>query len=117
MRLRSPMRSRSAQFVLFAMWMVALCAGWWAMTKFQYATDTTHEVLTPEWPSKSTINRGPDRSTLVLFLHPRCPCSRASIAELEGLLAKLQNESAALPDVDIVATVPEVHSSAWTDSE
>ena len=35
-----------------------------------------------EWPSGSPIHPDGRRPTLLLFLHPRCPCSRASVAEL-----------------------------------
>jgi hypothetical protein len=39
------------------------------------------------WPASSTLQRTPGASTLVMFVHPKCPCSRASISELAVLLA------------------------------
>jgi hypothetical protein len=41
-----------------------------------------------EWPDEPSIGLDPERATLVLALHPRCPCSRATLAELERLLAR-----------------------------
>ena len=39
------------------------------------------------WPAQSAIPRDASRPTLVLFAHPRCPCTRASVGELELLMA------------------------------
>ncbi|RUL88977.1 hypothetical protein [Tautonia sociabilis] len=43
------------------------------------------------WPEESRIPRVPGRVNLILFLHPRCPCSRSSIAELGTLLEQFQD--------------------------
>jgi hypothetical protein len=42
------------------------------------------------WPSDTRLERVPDRPTLVMLLHPQCPCSRASIGELARLMARLE---------------------------
>src|SRR3954463_15141423 len=82
---------RCAHFILFGIWTIALCAGWWKMSEYQYASDPTCEKsLVGNWPAASKLGSTPTRPTLVLFLHPRCPCSRASLTELEALFAKLQ---------------------------
>lgn len=39
----------------------------------------------PVWPAAETVPLGDDRPTLVMFAHPRCPCTSASVAELERL--------------------------------
>jgi hypothetical protein len=44
------------------------------------------------WPVHSQIPLDPERSTLVMFVHPRCPCTRASLGELELLLARCQGQ-------------------------
>src|SRR4051812_12480766 len=44
------------------------------------------------WPRGSALARESERFTLVMFLHPQCPCSRASVGELERLLASLGTE-------------------------
>jgi hypothetical protein len=43
------------------------------------------------WPAGSRIPRSDQLHTLVMFAHPRCPCFRASLAELEKLLARRAN--------------------------
>jgi hypothetical protein len=39
------------------------------------------------WPADAGFPRDTSGPVLVLFLHPQCPCSRATIAELARLLA------------------------------
>ena len=41
------------------------------------------------WPSTNLIQRSCGKFTLVMFAHPDCPCTRASIAELGMLMTKL----------------------------
>lgn len=43
-----------------------------------------------QWPAGSSIVRPSGKFTLVMLAHPDCPCSRASLAELEQLMARLQ---------------------------
>jgi hypothetical protein len=44
------------------------------------------------WPVRSQIALDAGRPTLVMFVHPRCPCTRASLGELELLLARCQGQ-------------------------
>jgi len=39
------------------------------------------------WPEGSLIRRDGTRPTLLIFLHPCCPCSRASLAELAYIMS------------------------------
>lgn len=43
---------------------------------------------TGAWPRVSALTPPDGRGTLVLFLHPRCPCSRVSVEEAEWLRAR-----------------------------
>jgi hypothetical protein len=40
------------------------------------------------WPESSRLERTPGQATLVMLLHPGCPCSRASVEELDRLMAR-----------------------------
>lgn len=63
------------------------------------------------WPEGQTrlapVARG---ARLVFFAHPRCPCSRASLAELERLLARVEGEVA----VEVAMYRPLEESDSWT---
>ena len=65
------------------------------------------------WPSASLIAR-PSRSfTLVMAIHPHCPCSRASIGELAILMAHSDGRLAAL----VVFVQPPGFDDNWTKSD
>lgn len=44
-------------------------------------------VATERWPEDSGLSRSQEHFTLVVGLHPECPCSRATAAQLERILA------------------------------
>ena len=41
-----------------------------------------------QWPATVHLSRDAHRPTLVMSLHPHCPCSRASVHELEMLMSR-----------------------------
>lgn len=50
-------------------------------------------VATPPqaWPAESRIHRDGTRPTLLMFIHPKCPCSQSSLEELARILARCKN--------------------------
>ena len=44
------------------------------------------------WPKSSQVPRDADHPTLVMFVHPHCPCSKASISELSLLMTYCQEQ-------------------------
>lgn len=80
--------SRSAIVVLVVLWMAAVGVGGTLLWK--YAATAGVAATPPErWPAQSMITREPGTATLVMLAHPRCPCTRASIAELAVLMARI----------------------------
>src|SRR5689334_13049963 len=65
------------------------------------------------WPSGSRIVRPNFKFTLVMLAHPNCPCTRASLAELDILLAKLHGKLAAF----VVFSKPESSATEVTGSD
>src|SRR5262249_13703592 len=73
--------------VLGVLWLGGVAAGlaWLA----GYANRPGASGRAPEtWPAESRVERAADRPTLLLFLHPRCSCSQATLAEFAELLAR-----------------------------
>ncbi|MCE9554570.1 MAG: hypothetical protein K8T91_14525 [Planctomycetes bacterium] len=68
-------------------WLLACVAGLgWLM---RYQNQPGPIAQTPSlWPSDSKIARVADGTTLIMFVHPHCPCSRASLDELERVIAQ-----------------------------
>ena len=40
------------------------------------------------WPDEVRLSRNETSATLLLFVHPHCPCSRATLGELERIVAR-----------------------------
>lgn len=60
-----------------------------------YETTPGEVGVTPaKWPSISTIPPNEELPTLIVFAHPHCPCTRATISELEQLIARCKDEAA-----------------------
>jgi hypothetical protein len=45
-------------------------------------------VALPRWPMSTAIHRNPDLQQMLVFLHPFCPCSAATLAELARVPAR-----------------------------
>lgn len=79
-----------------------------------YANTPGPSGLPPaSWPQASTVIRDPSLPTLVMFVHPLCPCSRSSIGELALLMASCQRRVA----THIFFTQPEEMDTNWAASD
>jgi hypothetical protein len=69
---------------LIGLWFVAVLAG--TVLLWQYKS-TPGEAATPLplWPTKSTLAFDAKKPTLVMLAHPYCPCTEASLTELQEL--------------------------------
>jgi hypothetical protein len=65
------------------------------------------------FPPGSAVRLVSDKLTLVLFVHPHCPCTRASLHELDGLLAETQNRVSAT----VVFTIPDGVPAGWEQGD
>lgn len=69
-----------------AVWAIASGGGFlWLLSSS--ATPGPTRVPEPTWPQDSRIVPDSARANLVLLVHPHCPCSQASIAELSEIMA------------------------------
>src|SRR5213593_4246453 len=70
-----------------ASWLVLVGSGFHVL--YLFASTPGAKSPAPEiWPKEAHLDRKPGSPILVLFLHPNCPCSRATLAELEKLQAR-----------------------------
>ena len=81
-------RSRRKSIFILAggLWLFAIFVG--LSILFRYQTTAAPKAKAPhKWPQTSELAANPTGYTLVMALHPRCPCSRASIGELQNIMA------------------------------
>lgn len=69
-----------------AAWGCALALGFHYALVYQ-ATPGAIVEARASWPIELPVPLDPERPTLVLTLHPHCPCSRSTVEELDRLLA------------------------------
>jgi hypothetical protein len=81
------------QIGLCALWLVAAGAGFVAILNYQNTSGPAGVTL-QQWPSGAQITLDHNRDTLLMFAHPQCPCTRASLEELNRLLARSQGKAA-----------------------
>jgi hypothetical protein len=80
---RSSFKTALVRFLpamMIAFWAATVVGGmtWLAVYGNQPGPSTADA---PHWPADSQLSRSVDRPTLVVFLHPHCPCSRAVLEE------------------------------------
>ncbi len=75
-------------------WVLAIGAGMLLMHAYAAYPGDPGEPST-RWPVGTRLGHDGDRSTLLIFLHPKCPCSRASVTELAAILAQADGRVAA----------------------
>lgn len=75
-------------------WLAAVTAGFVSM--FHYSAEPAAIATPPaRWPTQAPLSLDPLRPTLVLFAHPHCPCTRATLAELDRVMARCVDRLAA----------------------
>lgn len=68
------------------LWLGALGWGMTRLSGFEYAAGSPGRTPS-RWPLGTVVTLDAARPTLVMLAHPRCPCTGASIAELNRLMA------------------------------
>jgi hypothetical protein len=71
----------------FAIWLAVI--GVAMVEVIGYSNSPSEPGMPPaSWPAQSQISLEAAQPVLVMFAHPRCPCTRASLGELELLMAR-----------------------------
>jgi hypothetical protein len=94
------------------LWISLLTAGFYVLEREEF-TPTTNTPTAANFPLNSTIQLTSDKLTLVLFVHPYCPCSRASLHELDKILAETQNNLS----TTLVFTIPNGIPPGWEQGD
>ena len=105
-------RRTSILFGVCIVWGLVVGAG--LMRLWAYADTPGKAAAAPErWPQASRLSRDPQRPTLVLFAHPQCACSRATVNELARLMAHEQGRVT----VHVLFYEPEGADAAWEHTD
>lgn len=95
-----------------AAWTIAVAAG--AAVLWDYSSRAgAPSASAARWPAGSALAPPDGRAVLVMFIHPRCPCTRASLRELEVLLARVGTPV----DARAVFALPADAPPEWRDTD
>jgi hypothetical protein len=68
-------------------WILAVVAGLSVLWAWENTPGAAGDAPS-QWPAESGLSRATDAPTLVLFAHPQCSCTRASLGEFAEILAR-----------------------------
>jgi hypothetical protein len=104
----------SQGLLIFAgiLWVALLAAGFTLLEREEF-TPVANAPVTASFPANSAIQLAADKPTLLLFFHPHCPCSRASLHELDGLLTETQNKLSVI----LIFTIPKGVPPGWEEGD
>ena len=88
------------------------------MVRYEFSTDPPAEAFSRNhWPSETSLGLDSSRPTLLFFVHPKCPCTRASVRELEKVLTGSGLREDQKPRVLVLAARPRTVSSEWHETD
>jgi hypothetical protein len=103
----------STPYIVLSLWILLALAGFSVLIRHNQTPGLT--VAPPQkWPESTRLAPNSRTATLVMFIHPRCPCTRAGLTELSRLLTACQNRLSAY----VVVLKPNGCPDGWekTDS-
>jgi hypothetical protein len=109
-------KTKNDAWVIFSAlaWGIMVLAGF--LLVWKYENTPTFDALraAKQWPAESGLALAPEpRHTLVMLAHPKCPCTRASIGELELLMTQTQKKLSAY----VLFMKPEGEAEDWTRTD
>jgi hypothetical protein len=97
--------------VLCSVWLLAVMAG--TVAFWNYGGTAGSAGATPQrWPTGISLSLDAAHDTLLMFAHPQCACTRASLEELNQLMAQCEGKVTA----HVLFFKPDKFSEAWTHS-
>lgn len=104
--------SRSLLACALVVWAVAVVAGFGLLGRYKATAATQADEAPSRWPPESALARTPGRPTLVMFAHPHCGCTQATVTELGRLLARVKGPL----DARVAVVRPDGVEAGWDDT-
>jgi hypothetical protein len=94
------------------LWLVACVGGSAVLLRYSSTAGEKGSALS-QWPGDSRITPSPGEDTLVIAVHPHCPCTRASIVELNDLMLSLKGRVGAY----VLVMKPHEFPAGWENTD
>jgi len=93
---------------LIVLWSTAVAFGF-SLLLVHESTPGMANPLPTHWPTDIAVQRCTDRPMLLVFIHPQCPCTMATLKELERLVAEVE-----MPvQTTLILNCPTDQETAW----
>jgi hypothetical protein len=92
-----------------AIWLLLVVAGLSLLSSYESKAGS-NSAAPPQWPTTSKLPHE-NAYTLVLAVHPQCPCTEATLSELALLLARCPEMGA-----DLLFVQPKGFNESWAQS-
>ena len=73
------------------LWLTACIGGGTVMLKYAF-TPGEEAGVKADWPAGTSLAMNGQGDTLVICVHPHCPCTRATVVELNDLMLRLKDQ-------------------------
>ncbi|APZ95482.1 hypothetical protein Fuma_05140 [Fuerstiella marisgermanici] len=93
-------------------WLLVVLAGIGALTAYSNAPGPGATML-DRWPQDTQLTPSTHKRTLLMFLHPHCPCSRSALRQLEQMMASVAEPVA----IKFVFYKPAQQTDSWAQSD
>ena len=94
-------------------WAAAIVAGMLILWSYKSSPGSSGRSHPTQWPANSQLRRNLNGPTLLMFSHPHCPCTRASMSELARLTARFQKQIKTL----VIFSIPEGAPEDWEQTQ
>jgi hypothetical protein len=105
-------RTQKALITITLLWIVGVGLGMKVLFDYAAAPGPSGNPPT-RWPGSMVVSPPHEGSLLVMFAHPQCPCTRASLCELAKIMAHRQSDLKAY----VLFLKPKDFSDTWTESD
>ena len=108
----APRRRHAAWRAGLVVWLIAVAVG---IAHLEHYGSAPGQAAAPRasWPVDTGLARG-SRPTLVCFVHPRCPCTRSTLAELARALGTSRTERL---DAHVLVLQPASRDPRWSRTD
>lgn len=100
-------------FFCAILWFSIAVGGVFYLMRYENTPAEKNAFYPSTFPPESRIEQSAERSTLIFFAHPKCPCTRASVRELSRLLTDVNGKL----QVYVVFIRPKDESEEWTQTD
>ena len=80
------MSKESFQLPIIVVWIACIAYGLFDLNQYQFKAGS--DVAVSDWPASTKLQRSTSLPTEILFLHPACPCSAASLDALQKIMSR-----------------------------